>query len=413
MRRSILLVPLVIVGAIAATLRFSQGLGASTHLTDQNPWGLWIAFDVLCGVALAAGGFTTAAAAHVFGGRRFRPLVRPAILTALLGYVFVSIGLVVDLGLPWHIWHPIVYWSRHSALFEVAWCVILYTSILALEFAPSVLERPGLERAHRLFRRLVPAYTVVALTFFTYVMSRSIPWTIAALAVLTSLALNVPRLFASRPGVPLVAIIAGVVFSIAHQSSLGSLFLIMPGRLSTLWYSPLLPLHFLVSAVAAGFAMVILESILSSRSLGRPLEIDALSGLGWLCAAALWIALGLRILDTAVTGSLLAASQHRSLFALEIVVGLLVPALVLSLRSLRTRPDTLLAAASLVVAGIVLNRFDVTIGAQSPAVIGAAPTSYFPSVTEILVTLGIVSSIVFLYATIARFLPVFEKSRST
>ena len=178
-------------GALAALTfaRFWHGLGATTNLSDATPWGLWIALDVMAGVALAAGGFVLAGTVYIFGLEKYRPLVRPAILTAFLGYVAVAVGLIYDLGLPWHIWHPMVYWQHHSVLFEVAMCVMTYLAVLALEFSPVVLEHPSFERpVFRVMLRLLKMFTI-----------------------------------------PLV--IAGIILSTLHQSSLGSLFLIVPHRL--------------------------------------------------------------------------------------------------------------------------------------------------------------------------------------
>jgi len=136
---------LLAAAAYATVVRFAEGLGASTNLNDQFPWGLWIGFDVLCGVMLAAGGFTLTAGVHIFNLQRLKPIVRPTVLTAFLGYVLVCVALMFDLGRPYRIWHPLVMRNPHSVMFEVAWCVMLYTSVLALEFSPIVLERFHLE----------------------------------------------------------------------------------------------------------------------------------------------------------------------------------------------------------------------------------------------------------------------------
>ena len=125
----------------ATIVRFTRGLGPSTNLNDQFPWGIWIGFDVLCGVMLAAGGFTLTAAVHIFNIKRLRPIVRPTVLTAFLGYGLVCVALMYDLGRPYRIWHPLVMRNPHSVMFEVAYCVMLYTTVLSLEFAPIVLER--------------------------------------------------------------------------------------------------------------------------------------------------------------------------------------------------------------------------------------------------------------------------------
>src|SRR3972149_3868963 len=210
---------LVLAGAVLAAVRFIRGLGAVTNLSDQFPWGVWIGFDVMVGVALAAGAFTVNATVHVFHLDRYRPLLRPAVLTGFLGYLMVIIALLVDLGRPWNIWHPIVMWNPHSVMFEVAWCVMLYTAVLALEFGQAVLERLGRWRLLQIARLSITPLAVAA-----------------------------------------------VILSPLPQSSLGSLFLIAPGKLHPLWYTPLLPFLFFVSALAVGLAMVTAEATASART---------------------------------------------------------------------------------------------------------------------------------------------------
>jgi len=333
---TVILFILMAIGFVAAVQRYAVGLGAATNLTNEYPWGIWIAFDILCGVALAAGGFTVAAAVYVFGGKKYHALVRPAVLTAMLGYLFVAVGLLVDLGLPWHIWHPIIFWPRHSAMFEVAWCVMLYLTVLVLEFAPAVFTRFGWKELHRVWNTVVPWYSVVALAFFTYIMSYSWLAALAALVVLGILALVLPAAVRSRPGVPILLILAGILFSTAHQSSLGSLFLLMPDKLSRLWYSPMLPVNFFLTAVAVGFAMVIFEATLAARAFGRPVEKDALAGLGRICAWVLWIYLIVRLIDVAIQGGYANfAANNGMLFVIELLIGVVIPALLLSSTALR------------------------------------------------------------------------------
>ena len=189
---------------VVTILRFTQGLGAVTNLSDRFPWGLWIGFDLLCGVGLAAGAFTLTATVHLFNIHRFEPIVRPTLLTGYLGYMFVVLALMFDLGQPWRIWHALIFWNPHSVMFEVAWCVMLYTTVLTLEFSPVIFEALGLEGPRKLI-----------------------------LALMTPL------------------VIAGVILSTLHQSSLGSLYLIVPEKLHPLWYTPALPLLFYVSAIGA------------------------------------------------------------------------------------------------------------------------------------------------------------------
>ena len=220
-------------GFCATVLRFARGLGAATHLSDAFPWGLWVGFDVLCGVMLAAGGFTLTATVYIFHLEKFRPIIRPTVLTAFMGYLLVIVALFYDLGRGWFIWHAIIMWNPRSVMFEVAWCVMLYTTVLTLEFAPILFERLRLEKLLRIQHAIV---------------------------------------------IPLV--ILGVLLSTLHQSSLGSLYLIMPSKLYPLWYTPWLPVFFFLSAICVGLAMTIFESSLSSKHFGKQLELSLLRSLG-------------------------------------------------------------------------------------------------------------------------------------
>ncbi|MEJ2109094.1 MAG: polysulfide reductase NrfD [Acidobacteriota bacterium] len=230
---------LVFIGLATAVIRFSRGLGSVTNLSDGRAWGLWISLDLYCGVALAAGGFVMAGTVYVFGLKKYRPVARSAILTAFLGYLMVIIALLVDLGQPWRIWHMIIYWNPHSPLFEVGWCVLLYTIVLSLEFSPAVFER---------FNMKVP---------LRWIRSIQIP-----------------------------LIIAGIVLSTLHQSSLGSVLLMMSDKIHPLWFTPILPLLFFVSAVSAGVAMTLFEVSFGSRVSGHTVDIGILSGLG---KAMIWL----------------------------------------------------------------------------------------------------------------------------
>ena len=345
-------------------IRFRYGLGAVTNLSDAAPWGLWVGFDVMAGVALAAGGFVMAAAVHVLHLDRYRGFVRPAILTAWLGYIAVAVGLLYDLGLPWHIWHPVIYPQHHSVLFEVAACVMLYLLVLTLEFAPTALEHPRLQR---------PALRRV------YQVLR-------------------------RATLPLV--IAGIVLSTLHQSSLGSLFLITPHRLHALWYSPILPVLFFVSAVALGLMTVVLESLLAAAFLGHHLHRDQLAGLGKVGAGVLLLYLALRLGDLTVRGVLPAAldgSWQSRLFLLELAVSGGLPALLL-LSPARRSVAGVGGAAGLVVAGMVGYRLDVAVVAFARP----AGASYFPSWMEFAVSLGIVAAVALVFLYFAEHLRVYD-----
>lgn len=346
-------------------LRFTKGLGAVTHLSDKFPWGLWIGFDLLCGVGLAAGAFTLTAAVHLFNLKRFEPIVRPTVLTGFLGYLFVVCALMFDLGQPWRIWHAIVYWNPHSVMFEVAWCVMLYTTVLALEASPMVLEKFGFHAPARIIHGLIT---------------------------------------------PLV--IVGVILSTLHQSSLGSLYLIVPTKLHPLWYTPLLPLLFYISAIGAGIGMVILESYLSGRAFGRELEMELLEPL----ARAMVVFLGIfgvmrlqTIARNKAFGSVWNLDYEGKMFLLEFGLGVLIPVVLLAFRKIRTNPNGLVFGAFLAVLGFVVNRMNVSITGMERA----AGARYLPSLGEITISVGLVGIGMAIFALAARWFPVFPEHPSS
>ena len=349
----------LVLGAYATVVRFVWGLGASTNLSDDFPWGIWIGFDVLVGVGLAAGGFTITATVHLFNLERFRPIKRPAVLTAFLGYLLVTVGLLFDLGHPYRIWHPLFMWNTHSVMFEVAWCVMLYSTVLAVEFSPMVFERLDLHK---------PLKAVRAVT------------------------------------VPVV--IAGVLLSILHQSSLGTLFVILPGKLHGFWYTLLLPLFFFLSAIAAGLSMVILESYMSARAFGRRLESRILQDLGRVVVVVLGLYLVIKLQTTPdLLGLLAEPGVERFLFVVEMLFGVVVPMVLFAIPAVRADRAGLFCSALLVVLGFVLNRLNIsTAGLQKG--LGAV---YFPSllelaVTGMLVTLGFIA-----FRLAAKYLQVFPE----
>lgn len=361
-----------LVGVLAAisVVRFTRGLGAVTNLSDSAPWGLWVGFDVMAGVALAAGGFVVAAAVYIFGLERYREFVRPAILTAWLGYLAVAVGLLYDLGLPWHIWHPAIYPQHHSVLFEVAMCVMLYLAVLTLEWAPTVLEHPAF--THAAYRTLLR--------------------------------------FLKKLTIPLV--IAGIVLSTLHQSSLGSLFLIAPYRLHPLWYSPIIYLLFFVSAVALGLMTVTVESLLAGYFLGHKIKTKLLSGLGLTGAAILGFYAALRISDLAARGVLSTAldgSWQGNLFISEVAVSAVIPAGLLLSRRVRTSVSGLAVSSALAVFGMVLYRIDVCFVAF------ARPEgfSYAPSWMEFAVSLGIVAAGTLVFLFFVEHFSVYEHADAT
>ncbi len=358
--KSVFLV-LVVAGLYSAVVRFAFGLGAATHLSDSFPWGLWIGFDVLCGVGLAAGGFVVASAVYVFHLDDYHAIIRPSVLTAFLGYVLVVFALLFDLGRPWNIWHPLVMWNPHSVMFEVAWCVMLYTTVLALEFSPMLFERLKMKKAANTVHKMI---------------------------------------------IPLV--ILGVMLSTLHQSSLGSLYLIVPEKMYPLWYSGNLPFLFFTSAVAVGPAMVTIESFFSSRAFHREIEMPILSKLGKVTAVALSIYLVLKIEDAINynLGSYLTTFNTEGiLYWVEIIAGVLVPIALLLIPKVRESKRGLFYSAVLVMTGFVLNRMNVSITSLERHY----GVSYFPGWMEVAITLMIVAIGFGGFAWAAKNLAVFPK----
>jgi len=349
---------LVVLGLAVVIIRFLNGLGAISNLSDGRAWGLWISFDLYCGVALAAGGFTLAGAVYIFKLEKYRLVVRPAVLTAFLGYTLVVLALLVDLGQPWYIWHAIIYWNIHSPLFEVAVCVMTYTAVLALEFSPAVFER---------FNWHIPLRIIRAIQ------------------------------------IPLV--IAGVVLSTLHQSSLGSMLLMMPSTLHALWYTPILPILFLTSAVAVGPAMVIFESTLSTKIFGHKLDMDVLSGLAKAIPYILGIYLLLKVIELTAVGEIgliFTAYPQNLLWWGEIIIGVLLPIILFSLPDVRQNRNAVFWTSVLVIIGLVLNRFNVSMLALDirPGYV------YFPHWMEFAVSVGLVADALLVIWLAHRFLPI-------
>jgi len=360
---------LVVVGLGVVIYRYIYGLGAISNLSDGRAWGLWISFDLYCGVALAAGGFTLAGAVYIFNLNKYQSVVRPAVLTAFLGYTLVILALLVDLGQPWYIWHIIINWNIHSPLFEVGMCVMFYTAVLALEFSPAVFE--GLSKSNLPVVRRINWH---------------IPWRVIR-------AIQIPL------------VIAGVVLSTLHQSSLGSMLLMMPETLHELWYTPILPILFLSSAVAVGPAMVIFESTLSTRIFGHKLDIDVLSGLARVIPYILGLYLLLKVIELTAVGELgliFTAYPQNLLWWSEIIIGVILPIILFSMSGVRQNRNAIFWTSVLVVIGLVINRFNVSMLA-----LGMRPGYfYFPHWMEFAISVGLVADALLVIWLAHRFLPI-------
>jgi len=376
----IVIAAIAALGLIVLGVRLFFGLGAVTNLNDQYPWGIWIGIDVATGVALAAGGFTTAFIAHVLHNGRYEVLVRPALLTAMLGYTFVALGVCVDLGRYYNIWHVLMpsMWQGNSALFEVGMCVCIYLTVLYIEFAPIVCERfrghvnlpgalRGLNGAVEVLLRLVDNTLGKVMNFF---------------------------------------IIMGVVLSCAHQSSLGTLMVIAPSKLHPLWHTAILPLQFLLSAFAVGLSMVVFESMLASRALKRKPEMPVLSPLARLIPFLLTVYFGSKVVDMANRGSwvyLQDFSLRTFSWGVENIVGIFIPIAILLSHQLRRRPAWLFSAAAMVVFGVALTRVNIFIIGYTPP-FGEGP--YIPAWTEVLLTVGFISLLILIYRLFIFMFPI-------
>lgn len=354
----------MLIGFWGIVVRFTRGIGPASHLSDQFPWGIWIGFDVLCGVMLAAGGFTLTAAVHILNIKRWHPIVRPTVLTAFLGYVLVCVALLVDLGRPYNIWHPLIMRNPHSVMFEVAYCVMLYTTVLALEFSPIVLERFNLQKPLKIIRAVL---------------------------------------------VPLV--IAGVLLSTLHQSSLGTVYLIMPNKLHPFWYTPLLPVFFFLSAICVGLAMTIFESSMSSKYFHKQLELPIVRELGRVLIVALSVYTILKFEDLLHRGMLKVlvhpgqSAYERNMLLLELGMGLVIPLIMLAFKRVRTTAGGLYLSAILVLLGFVTNRLNVSITGME----ASSGVRYVPKWTEFGITAAMIAAGFAIFALGAKYLPIFEE----
>ena len=336
-------------GAVTFVARFALGLGGSTNLSDTYPWGLWILFDLVW-IAVAAGAFAMAGVIYVFQRKDLYGLGRTAVLMGLLSYSFVMVTLLADLGLPWHSYQLALQAPEHSAMFEVSWCVGLYVTILLLEFLPVPFERWGFQRAAAALRRWNGAYVAAAVTLFVYLLSRNLLYALATAVVFGTLA----WIFRARDqkAEPIMLAIAAVTLSTMHQSSLGSLYLLMPNMLAPQWWSPVMPVSFFLSSIAAGTALVILVDMWIAKGWRRPLEITRLASVGQITFWALLVYLVFRLGDMAIRNQLSGAFAGAlgMAFAAEILLGGVLPLVLLARKSLRQRADVLFVASLLAVA---------------------------------------------------------------
>jgi Ni/Fe-hydrogenase subunit HybB-like protein len=356
------LIIILMLGIISAAIRLFLGLGATTNLNDAYPWGLWISFDVLSGVALAAGGFTMAAAIYIFNLKKFEPLLRAAKLSAFIGYLIFVVGLFFDLGQPWRIWHPMVMWNPHSVLFEVSWCVMLYTTVLGIDIFIMALERWQKFEWVNFFRNIY-----------------------------------------------LVLVVAGIMLSTLHQSSLGALYLLLPEKMSTLWASGALGPLFFTSAIIGGMSVVTLESLVSAWAYGKKPELPLLSSLAKGLAIALLVYFAMKVTDLYARGATVwVFDKPHFFFYLELFGTVALPALLLSFKEVRNSVTGLYWGAGLAAFGVVLNRFNVSLTSYG----GYRQFSYFPSIMEIIITLALIAGGILVFDWGTRYLPIYKSELS-
>ena len=287
-------------GLISLVARFVLGLGGSTHLSDTYAWGLWIVFDLIW-IAVAAGAFATAGLIYVFQRKDLYSMGRSAVLMGLLSYSFVTVTLVADLGLPWHFYQLGLQSPEQSAMFEVSWCVGLYVTILLLEFLPVPLERWGLQRAKEIWQRWSGYYVALAVTLFVYLLSRELVYALLAAVLFSFLAWAFRA--EGKKSDPIMLAIAAVTLSTMHQSSLGSLFLLMPDQLAPQWWSPVMPISFFLSSIAAGTSLIVLIEMWIAKAWGRRLQLTQLAAMGKISFWALLCYWAFRLGDMASEAS--------------------------------------------------------------------------------------------------------------
>ncbi|MEW6214737.1 MAG: NrfD/PsrC family molybdoenzyme membrane anchor subunit [Nitrospirota bacterium] len=352
------LLALTLVGLVVAVIRLIAGLGATTNLSNGYPWGIWVFFDLFL-IPFSAGAFTIATVVHIFNQKQYKPLLRPVVLAGLLGYSLTLWLLLLDLGRPDRFYNVFIYLNPRSFMFEVAWCLSLYTGVLVLEFLPAYAEK-----------------------------------------------YNLKGLQGGLSMLGIVILSAGILLSVMHQSSLGGLFLLLPGRIHPLWSSDLLALFFLVSSVAGGLSMIILISAWAFRAFKHPLDYHLFSGIA---RASVWV-LGLYFIMTIVDlmgrhtfGRVFEGNTQSVLFLIEMIIGILLPLIMFASQRVRESKSGLIWAAIFVSFGLALNRTNIAFYGFDPIRVA----TYFPYWMEWITTLGGVAGAILIFYLIARYFPIF------
>jgi Ni/Fe-hydrogenase subunit HybB-like protein len=358
---------IILIGLWLTWRRFSAGLGAVSNLDQSNPWGIWIGFDLLCGVALAAGGYTTAAAVEIFGMKKYHAALRPAVLTGFLGYSMVVFALLYDVGRPWRLPYPfIISQGVTSVMFEVGACVLMYLVVLFLEISPVALEWLGAKKLRKVVLRLTLLLTIM-----------------------------------------------GVVLSTLHQSSLGALFLIAPSKLHPLWYSPYLPVFFFVSSIAAGLSMVIFEGTLARKNFGNQMDEEhkqsmnaVVMGFGKGASMVLAAYFTIKVFGVALDNNWhLLLTGYGLWFLLEIFGFVLFPCLAFAIGVREQNAKLIQRTAVWTILGIVLNRLNIVLICFNWRL--PADERYFPHWMEIGISVFVITVGVTIYRFVVTRMPVF------
>jgi Ni/Fe-hydrogenase subunit HybB-like protein len=363
--------PIIILGIILIVIRFQNGLGSITNLSQDTPWGLWIGFDVVTGVAFAGGAYVLTFMVYIMNMQKYNSIIRVTVLNGFLAYVFYAGALLLDLGRPWHVINPIIgnSFGVSSILFLVAWHFLLYMIAELIEFSPAIAEWLGSKRAHKILS-----------------------------------------------GMTLAAVIFGITLSMLHQSGLGALYLMAKEKIHPLWYSEFIPILFFISSIFAGLSMVIFEGSISNKVFfsqisdkHRREQNGIIRGLSGICAATMFAYLFLKMLD-------FIHGQHWNLlstgmgkwFLMEIIGFVLLPMLMFFAAYRRSNITLSKAAAILTMLGIILNRLNVTI-------IGFKwdmPVRYIPSWMEIVVTLSVIFTEIWIFRWVINRMPVLSEPPS-
>lgn len=356
---------LLMLGAIfVAGYRIIFGLGASTNMNDYWPWGIWIAFDVLGGVGMAAGGFLIAAMVYLLNWKKYKCIVRASILNAFFGYLLAAMSICLDIGRSFVIWHPMVMWQVNSIMFIVALHVVAYTSTLATETSPMVFEKLGWNRAYAWVSRCM-----VGIVLF------------------------------------------GVLLSLLHQSSLGAVYLIAPSKLSPLWYSAHIPYMFLISAIMMGLSMVSFETILTGKVFNHKAPMDVLDGLakGVAFFGILYFVCKVGIIASgAGLGIIFSSGFLGIMWLIEMAVGVVIPVIILMNKSNRKNQNALFVANIMVIVGVLMNRLNVGVFGVSNFA-NRVGGDYFPSIMELMLTAGMIAFAILGFKVCAKYLNLFPE----